>query len=203
MDRTARLACALFLPALALAAACPDRATVAAGLVSADGAPDRAPPALADDTEVLGVLSDLVAGEIAVAGIGASRASEAVRPFAAQVLAAQAAHSRMLGSLGDRTGLHPAASPLRFAIAEDLRQRAMALAQHDAAGLDRAFLASEVALQMTVRQLLDDEVRPAARDADLLDQILKLRRTVAAELLEAQHRLAALDRPLDAAGEGG
>jgi predicted outer membrane protein len=204
IDRATRL-CAATCLAIALAAgACQGERTVSTSLIRQDGAADRAPgPAIVTDGEALGILVDLVAGELAAAQVGARRASGAARAFAVQMVAAEAEANRLLDALGERTGLRPVASAVRTGLAEDLRKRVQALEQHEDAGFDRAFLASQVALHRAMRDLIDDEVRPAARNADLLDQAVKLRAIIAEQLARAQALLGALDRPTDAALEGG
>jgi putative membrane protein len=144
------------------------------------------------DAQVLAVLLQACADEVAIGQVGFSRAEAApLRDFASRMINEHAAAEQRLQAAADRVGLQVADNDLRRRVAQQGGANVGSLMTVPPAGFDSAFARVELSALQSLLLLLDTQILPIAQSPELRAEVMALR-VIAIQELAAAHALASM-----------
>lgn len=162
--------------------AVPEETTSAAPPV---GTPTTSAPLT--DARIAAIVIAANDADIANGQLAQGKASRArVVAFAKRMIADHTSANYQATTLAGRIHLTPEASDRSRQMTEHSAEMRETLATVDRAAFDKAYIDGEVAMHEQVLSALDDQLIPAAQNADLRQLLTSVRSTIALHLAEAQ-----------------
>jgi predicted outer membrane protein len=153
-----------------------------------DAAPSSDVAPLMSDGEVLGILAEVDAGEIEQGVLARMRAkTPAVMDFAEMMVKDHTTAATHVASVASSAKIPPASSPLRMKLHEQGMQTTMMLAAIlDVPAFEAAYMQAQITMHAMVLEIIDQQLLPVSKDADVKSEVMSHRTAVATHLAHAR-----------------
>ncbi len=147
------------------------------------------------DAQILQVLHTANAGEIEQAKLAQAKSKDArVKKLAAMMLEDHTKTDKKGVALAKKAGLTPEPSPVSTSLESDAGGNTSSLKSDGAADFDKAYVDTQVKEHQAVLDLIDKQLIPSARNADLSALLASVRPAIAMHLLHATELQTAMQK---------